>query len=219
MPTIVLAPTDSAHDAIELATTAAGTAGDTDTTGVTNHFGDPDTFGPRYCGIKFPLPSTGWLLNKVINSATIAFTTNATRSTVFDQRFYMEDNPVPANFVSGTANFDISLRSITTTYLDFGSTVLGAWTSGVTYSFTGDGSTDITDLIDELIANHGAGAIGSLCCIFLWQSGTGERFWRTYDHGSYPTLTLDYTDVSVSPHESDFQQVRVLRHDFVAVRA
>lgn len=195
MPTQDLYPTASNHDGTEIASgTGVGDVAHSDGFVAMGNY-----TSKNHCLVKFPLPFAGWLSGKSVSAVTLTLTAAVTHSTVFNQYLYFEKDATPDNLVAGSGTYGISSRTKTTGYLNFGTPTqtppgpLSDWTSGVSYSFTGDGISTLLSLLTEVTASIDPAVIDSLALIFSYQAGNGERLFWAFDNGaSLPKLSLDY---------------------------
>lgn len=220
MPLQVLIPTAAAHDGSEQGST---------TTGCTYNGASPGTVEfadtvlrlgfsaqPLNIYIKFPLPSTGWLSGKIINSVTLGMTASSTLSTSLSCSMHFEKVAVPADLVAGAGTYTITSRTRSTAFVLFGPADFGSWASGSTYSFAVVGANSFKTALDEVIAAVGAANIASVALVMRYiGSASGERLFHAQGTANPPSLTIDYGTVS----KVDSMQVPVLRRDSRRVSA
>ena len=157
-------------------------------------FGQPGISGV-HGGVRFP--GVSGLSGATINSATLTFRALATDSGAFVGDWHAHDAEAPGVFTTTAAN--LSSRARTTATCEGDSGDFGNWTSGSDHTFTGDGTNDIADIIQELADSYDPSAIALL---WIYTSGTEERVWNPYEVDSALAMKMDvdYTAVAGSGH-------------------
>lgn len=220
MPTLVISPTAAAHDGSEQGSTVTGCFYNGASPGTVEIADTILRLGydvqPMNIYIKFPLPSTGWLAGKVINSVTVTFNAAATDAGGLSCYMELEEVAVPADLVAGAGTYTITSRARTTVSALFGAADFGSWNIGSSYSYTGIAANTFKAMLDEVIASAGASNITAIGLIMRYVgSASGERLINHYASVNPPKMTIDYGFVS----KRDTKSVRVLWRDSRRVRA
>ncbi len=190
MSTLIIACTVSRDDAAE-----NQSSGDTSATEVTPFFGLAGSFF-GFTGMRFP--GVSGLSGVTIDDAVVEFHAKVTDIGDFDADWAAENTADPALFTAGSANTDISSRTLTTATCEADGTDYGEWTAGVLHDFppagySGDNGNEVLDLLQEVVDSLDPSAF---VLIETLNSGFGERGWASVDDGVNPPpeLTIDYTE-------------------------
>lgn len=218
MPTQVLSPTAANHDGSEQGSTVTGCYYNGTSPGTVEFADATLRLGffaePLNIYIKFPLPTTGWLVGKIINSVTFTFTAVDTDSGGLNVSFELEKVAVPANLVAGAGTYTITSRARTVSALQN----ISGWNAGTSYSFTGVGGNTFKVMLDEVIAFAGAANISAVGLIMRYvgpSSVSGERLFGDYSNVNPPKMTIDFGYTSRTYSD----RVRVLWRDSRRARA
>jgi len=146
-------------------------------------FGNGLHSGFRFTGVS-------GLAGATINSAVLTFRAHTTNSDSFIGDWYAEDGASPSTFTTAANN--ITGRTRTTATCEGDASDFGNWIAGNDPTFSGDGAHTIAEIIQELAGSYDPTAI---VLLWIFTSGTGYRFYDTWDHTTSPApkLDIDYT--------------------------
>lgn len=152
---------------------------------------------PRHVGIRFT--GVSGLSGATVTTGTLTFRADTADTGSFIGDWFAQDAAAPGTFT--TANSDISDRTRTTATCEGDGSDFGDWSSG-DYTFTGDGSNTIADIIQELADSYDPSTI---VLIHIFTSGNGERVFKSYDEdsGTAPKLDIDYTAAAAGGDGTD----------------
>lgn len=135
---------------------------------------------------RFPLPSTGWLVDKMLTNVALRLTYTGDNNGSFTAKAYLEDGATPG--ILTTSSGDISGRTKTTAFVYLGSGVLGSPTADEVRSYNGSSSLSFLTIVEEVITSQTAAAMDAIVVIvdYLASSTGGYRDIYAEDHGLVP---------------------------------
>lgn len=147
---------------------------------------DEQIVGIRFTDLQIPQGAT-------INSALVRFIVDVSQSGTFTIDIYGQDADTTSAFTSGSNDFNISSRTLTTATVNWN---VGG--SGATENTAVD-TADISSIIQEIVDRPGWTAGNSIVIIFKDPSNSNFREFESYDgeSGDAARLILNYTDAGV----------------------
>ncbi len=141
-------------------------------------FGKDKNIGLRFTGISIPAGAT-------ITSAYLYFVSNTNQSNSGSVDVYANKTASPADFCS---NSNVNLRTRTTAKTSW---AVGSWSNGTEYQ-----SSDVKNVIQELVTTYGAYSNGSIAMIMISTgfNNVEAKSYETNNNSSQaPRLVINYT--------------------------
>lgn len=144
------------------------------------------------CAFRFPLPSTGWLVDKTLTDVSLRLTFTGVNQGSYTAKLYLENGATPGVLTTGSG--DISGRTKTTAFVWFGSGVVGSPNPDEVKSYNLDGTgRSILLALEEVITSQTAALMDAIVVIVSYTASTtnGYRSIYAYDKPVTPATSVD----------------------------